>query len=643
LRALWLIAALVVALNGAARATSPVETPYFVKLVGDGALPAIQQRLPETPEIAKFDGVGEGPGKPGGTLRMLMSAPRDTRMMVVYGYARLVAYDRAYDLVPDILESFEAKDDRIFTFHLRKGHKWSDGNPFTTEDFRYFWEDVAKNKELSPAGIPHELMVDGQPPTVTILDDLTIRYEWAKPNPTFLPALASPAPLYLFRPAHYLKKFHAKYADKDELKRLVEADRRRNWAQLHNRVDSQYRNDNPNMPTLEPWILKTSPPSQRFVFERNPYFHRIDPEGRQLPYLDQVVFNLADTKIIPLKTGSGESDLQARGLRFDNYTFLKKGEGRGGYKVKLWRTATGDHIVLFPNLNHKDPVWRALFRDVRFRRAVSVAVNRREINRVVFFGLGIEGNNTVLPESPLYKKDYREAWTKYDLAEANKLLDEMGLTKRDDRGVRLLPDGRPIDIVVETAGESSEQTDVLELIHDSWLKVGIKLYSRPSQREVFRDRIFAGETQMAVWSGYENGLPTPDTSPDEFAPTSQMQLQWPKWGQYYETKGRSGEAPDMDGPKELAQLDVAWRNAPTREDRTRIWQRILELHAEGMYTIGLVGGIPQPVVVNDKLKNVPDKGVYNWDPGAHFGIYRPDRFWWDNEAARAALPAKSQP
>jgi peptide/nickel transport system substrate-binding protein len=304
--------------------------------------------------------------------------------------------------------------------------------------------------------------------------------------------------------------------------------------------------------------------------------------------------------------------------------------------VKLWRTATGDHIVLYPNLNHSDPAWRSLFRDVRFRRAISHAINRREINQVVFFGLGIEGNNTVLPESPLYKKEYRDAYTKFDLKEANRLLDEIGLTQRDGNGIRLLPDGRPLQIIVETAGESSEQTDVLELMTDSWRKVGIKLHAKPSQREMFRLRIFDGETQMAVWSGYENGLPGPDTSPDEFAPTSQMQLQWPKWGQHWETKGRSGEAPDMEGPKELESLYLQWRNAPTREGREAIWHRILEIHAEGMYTIGLVGGVPQPVVVNAKLRNVPDKGVYNWDPGAHFGLYRPDRFWWDNPEARAA-------
>ena len=133
-----------------------------------------------------------------------------------------------------------------------------------------------------------------------------------------------------------------------------------------------------------------------------------------------------------------------------------------------------------------------------------MAVNRYEINQVIYYGLAIEGNNTVLPESPLYKPYYRSKWAQLDLKASNKLLDDMGLTERDSRGIRLMPDGTPLNLIVETAGESTEQTDILELIHDSWLKIGIKIYSKPSQRNVFRNRIFSGETAISIWSGIEN-------------------------------------------------------------------------------------------------------------------------------------------
>ena len=210
----------------------------------------------------------------------------------------------------------------------------------------------------------------------------------------------------------------------------------------------------------------------------------MDYEGQQLPYLDEVVLSIADGKIIPAKTGAGESDLQARYIRFDNYTFLKEGEKRNPNTVTLWRTAPGAHLALYPNLNATDETWRALFRDLSFRRALSLAVNRRELNQVIYYGLAIEGNNTVLPQSPLYEDEYRQKWAGFDLDTANRMLDALGLTERDDRGIRLLPDGRPMDLIIETAGESTETTDVLELVHDSYLQVGIKVYTKPIQREV---------------------------------------------------------------------------------------------------------------------------------------------------------------
>ena len=209
----------------------------------------------------------------------------------------------------------------------------------------------------------------------------------------------------------------------------------------------------------------------------------------------------------------------------------------------------------------------------------------------------------------------------------NRLLDELGLKRGPDR-VRRLPDGRPMEIIVETAGESTEQTDVLELIRETWREAGIKLFSKPSQRETFRMHIFSGDTVMSVWSGFENGLPTADNSPDELAPTGQVQLQWPKWGQYFETGGKAGEAIDMPEVKELERLNAAWDKASTRQERERIWHAMLEMHAEQQFTIGVVSGVPQPVVARETLMNVPEKGFYNWDPGAFFGIYRPDTFWF---------------
>jgi peptide/nickel transport system substrate-binding protein len=604
------------------------ESPVLAEQVAAGTLPPVAQRLPATPYVDPMNQPWQEVGQYGGRLRMLMAKVRDLRQMVVYGYARLVGYTPDLELQADILERVENQDDKVFTLHLRPGHKWSDGQPFTTEDFRYWWEDVANNEELSPVGPPIALAIEGALPRVEIIDETTVRYSWSQPNPTFLQELAKASPLYIYRPSHYLKQFHVKYADAAELAKKAEAAHQRNWAALHNHLDDLYRNDNVALPSLQPWINTTKPPSYRFRFKRNPYFHRVDPKGQQLPYIDEVVVQMASSGIIPAKTGAGDSDLQGRYLRFDNFTFLKAAETRQVIKVRLWRTARGSRRALFPNMNVKDEVYRTLFQDVRFRRALSLAIDREEINQVIYSGLAIEGNNTVLPGSPLFKEEYRTSWAESDLDQANRLLDEIGLTERNGKGTRLMSDGRPLDIIIETAGESTEEADILELIRESWSEAGIKLYIKPSQREIVRRRIYAGETLMSIWPGLENGLVSPAMSPVEFAPVRQEQFQWPRWGQFVETKGKAGEPPDMAEAMELTNLYHAWSEAPALEERERIWHRMLEIHAEGVFSIGLVAGVPRPIVINSKLRNLPEEGLYNWDPGAFFGIYRPDTIWF---------------
>ena len=571
-----------------------VKIPSLAGLVQSGELPPVEVRLPQKPLLAQLL-PEQIPGAHGGQMRMLMGKQKDIRQIVIYGYARLVGYTPKLELKADILESYEVFENRTFTLHLRKGHKWSDGHPFTSEDFRYYWEDIANNAELSKGGPNKLLIIDGELPKVEYLDEYTVKYSWSMPNPYFLPALAGPRPLYIYKPAHYLRQFHARYQAEEVLQQMIKKAGKRNWMGVHINKDRPYKATNPDLPTLQPWHNSTYPPSDRFIFKRNPYYHRVDQNGLQLPYVDSIAINIASSKLVPAKTGAYESDLQARYLRMDNYTFLKTGSKRNDFDVRLWQTAKGAHVALYPNMNTNDPAYRELMRDVRFRRALSLAIHRFEINQVVYFRLVEESNNTVLAESPLYKPEYQYDGIEFDLEHANRLLDELGLTQRDDRGVRLLPDGRPLEILIQTAGESTEQTDVLELIHDSWLDAGIKLYSIPSTREVFRNRIFSGDAIMSIWSGLANGLPIPETSPSDLAPTSKYQYQWPQWGAYYESSGQSGEAPALPAARELVVLNDQWAHSSTREQRIDIWHKMLDIHREQMFTIGIVNHVPQAI------------------------------------------------
>jgi len=611
-----------------AYAQAVTEAPVLIERVKSGQLPAVELRLPENPLRVRLNHDGLSPGQYGGNLRMLMGRSKDVRLMVVYGYARLIGYNRKLKLQSDIAQSIDVKEGRIFTIRLRKGHRWSDGQPFTSEDFRYFWQDVALNRDLSPLGPSKIMRVDGELPKFEVIDELTVRYQWSRPNPFFLSALAGAAPLFIYRPAHYLKQFHQRYQNAKKLAAMVKKQRRRNWVALHYSKDRQYANDNPDMPSLQPWVNTTRPPSERFVFKRNPFYYRVDQLGQQLPYIDQVTIAIASPKLIPAKVGSGDADLQARSLLFKNYTFLKRGEKRNNYTVRRWINAKGSQIALYPNLNVKDLVWRKLLRQVDFRRALSLGINRREINQVVFFGLASEGSNTVLPESPLYKEQYAEKYARFDAREANRLLDGIGLKNRTPDGYRKLADGRPLQIIVETPGEDSEQADVLELINDSWKKIGIKMFIKPTRRETLRSRVLSGLTVMSIFYGLDNGVPTADFAPRELVPTDETNLQWPRWGAYAASNGKGGDVPDTPDILRMLELYNEWSGSVSNEQRKRIWQDMLSIYSEQVYSIGLVAGVPQPIVVNNNLMNVPAKGIYNWDPGAHFGIYKPDTFWF---------------
>jgi len=617
----------------AAHSDGPVlqESSFWAQEVNAGNLPHVQDRIPSEPLVVDLEAKGRSFGRQGGTLRTLISRTKDVRQMVVYGYARLVGYQPDYTLAPDILAAVDVEEGRKFTLHLRPGHRWSDGMPFTSDDFRYWWENVANDPDITPSGPPDFMIVDNRLGKVTFPDEHTVVFEWQIPNPNFLPLLAQASPPFIYRPAHYLSQFHKKFADPDALVEKVKAARVKSWAALHNKRDDMYKFDNPALPTLQPWINTSDKDSSRKLFVRNPYFHRIDSRGVQLPYIDVVQMTVVGGGLIAAKANAGEVDLQARGLDFPDVAILKKGEADGGkYRTLLWANGAASQIAIYPNLNFADPVWREVMRDVRFRRALSLGIDRRMINRALYFGLASEGGMSALSQSALYNDDNTHAWSMMNLAHANALLDDMGLTDRTPAGLRKLPDGRPMEFVIETAGERSEEENALAIIADTWRDLGIRLIMRPLDRDILRNRIYAGRTMASVWFGWDNGLPGPSTSPSYLAPTNQEFFAWPMWGQYYQTVGQAGSPPDMQPAKRLMLLANDWNHTDDPQVREDIWKRMLAIHAEQQFAIGVLAEAPQPVVVSNDLMNVPEHGIWAFDPGAHFGIHRIDEFYFQD-------------
>ena len=608
------------------------ESAYWAAKVALGELPSASNRVPEDLMVVDLKGKGREIGVQGGSLHTMIPQIKDVRLMVPFGYARLVGYDQNYVLQPDILKSVDVVEGRIFTLHLRRGHRWSDGAPFTSEDFEYYWDHVVNNAELTPTGPPDFLRVDGEVPKVTFPDPQTVIYAWSKPNPRFLPELATAAEPFIYRPAHYLKQFNKDFTPVAAMTQAIADHKVHSWAALHNALDNMYKFDNPDEPTLQPWMNTAAGAKSRRTFVRNPYYYRIDATGTQLPYIDEVEMTVVGGGLIPAKANAGEADLQARGLDFKDVSILKQGElDNGNYRTLLWKSGAASQIAIYPNLNYADPAWRQILRDVRFRRALSLAVDRRIINRTLYFGMATEGAMTVLPKSPFYDDKFRDAWAAYDPAQANSLLDEMGLSQRSSDGYRMLPDGRPLRLIVETSGERDEVESALQIIVDTWRDIGVQLIVRPLDRDTLYNRVYSGQTMASVWYGWDDGIPTIDTSPGYLAPEQQDFLAWPKWGQFYQTNGAAGEAVDMPEPQRLMDLAKAWDSAVSSEERMRIWKEMLAIHADQVYGIGILSGALQPIVVSRKLRNVPDTAIWAWEPGAQFGILRPDEFFFARE------------
>jgi peptide/nickel transport system substrate-binding protein len=354
--------------------------------------------------------------------------------------------------------------------------------------------------------------------------------------------------------------------------------------------------------------------------------------------VDRIVMDISSAGLIAAKANAGEADLLFRGIMMHDIPILKEGEKAQGYKTLLWRYARGTELALYPNLNTVDPVWRALNRDVRFRRALSLGIDRRTLNNALLFGLGTEGNNTVITESPLYSPELRTTWATYDPEEASRLLDEVGLTKRNSSGIRLLPDGRELEIIVETDGESSLIVDGLTLIGEFWREIGVKLFIKPQDRTVLRNRSFAGLTVMVAAQGLDNAMPIPMMPPTELAPMLQDNYAWPKWGQYVETKGKQGEDVDLPAAKRLMTLYETWMNTGNKTVQADVWREMLANHAENQWVIGTVSGALHPIVIRNGLENLPARAIYSWEPTAMIGIYRPDQIYWNRNAQQAKLP-----
>jgi peptide/nickel transport system substrate-binding protein len=599
-----------------AHAASYQESPMLAEQVKAGKLPPVDKRLPQDPLVVP---AVERVGQYGGVWRRAFLGPADANnyVRVVYDALARFSPDGA-KIEPKIAAGWESsKDFTSWTIKLRKGARWSDGAPFTADDVLFWYKDVLLNKDLTPA-IPSWMRNgDGTPASVERVDASTVRFTYKQPATLFLTALANQdggdRTYAAFLPAHYLKKFHPGYAKKEEVEKLAQAVGFKTWTELFAAKNAPP--ENPERPTMAAWVPVTRVSDQVFTLRRNPYFVGVDTAGNQLPYLDEVRFTFfADIQALNLAAIAGELDMQERHIQMTNYPVFKENEKTGKYRVITWPTFGGADAVIAFNQSYKaDPDLGRLLATKDFRVALSYAINRDQIRESVFLGLGEARQGVPAPWHPYYPGDeWARKYTQYKPDEANKLLDGIGLTKKDGQGLRLLPNGKPVTVELSVVPAFAAWPDVAQLVARDWEKVGVKVLVQLRERALHFKMREANELQTEMWN--EDTTAFPFTGNAKFDPrNSPILTLGPLFGQWAQSKGKDGMEPPPPIKRIMEIVDTARRVGP--EQQVKLAQELFRLWADNVYEIGTVGLTPMVqgvVVVGTRFRNVPTTLGNDW-------------------------------
>ncbi len=602
----------------AAPAVKYKEAPALAALVKAGKLPPVEKRLPEHPLIVPADEIGQY----GGVWRRGFLGPSD------FNGVNRVVYDVLARFGPDgatiemkLAESVTPSADfKTWTVKLRKGMKWSDGSPFTTDDIMYWYKDVLQNKDLTPAVQSWMLNKDGSLVQVEKVDALTVKWTFKDANTNFLLELTTKdygdKMFPIFQPAKYLKQFHASYAKKDVLDKMVADAKFKTWVELYANKQSPF--DNPERPVMAAWVATNRISDQIFIFKRNPYYIGVDKAGNQLPYIDEVQFKFfADAQALNLAAIAGELDEQERHINLLNYPVLKENEQKQGkYKVLLWSSPGGhDAGVIFNQTYAKDPELAKVMQTRDFRIAMSLAINRKQINESAFLGTGEPRQAVPKKGHPFYPGDeYAFKYTQYDPAKANQMLDAIGLDKKDAEGFRLLPSGKRLMIDLSVVEVFGPYRDIATLLVKDFEKVGVKVNMQIRERSLHFQMRQANDLQAELWNQDTAGFPFTGSTKYDFRKDLYGNLTYgPLWKQWYDTNGKEGVEPPAEAKKVIELQDKA-KAAPPAE-QIKIAQELFKLWVDNMFEIGTVGltatdqGV---VVVNAKLHNVPASVTKDW-------------------------------
>jgi peptide/nickel transport system substrate-binding protein len=609
------------------------EAPILAELVKAGKLPSVDERLPENPMVVD---VVDSIGQYGGVWRRGFLGPSDYNGYVRIVDDALVVFSADGTKVePKYAESLTPSADyTTWTVKLRKGAKWSDGTPFTTDDIMFWYNDILLNKDITPSIPAWMKNADGTTAKVVKVDDYSVQWVYQKATTTFPFELANKDngdrnyPVFL--PSKYMKQFHASYADKAALDKMVADAKFKTWVELF--ASKKNAAENPERPGMAAWIPTTRVSDPVLVLKRNPYYVGVDKEGNQLPYIDEVDMTFfADAQALNLAAIAGQFDQQERQINLTNYPVFKENEAKGLYKVIVWPGYGGaDGDISFNQTYIKDADLGKLMQTKDFRIAMSYAINRTKIQETAYLGLGEPRQPVPAPSSPYYPGDkWAKMYTEYKPDEANKLLDGIGLTKKNADGIRLYPNTtKPVQIEISVAPVFGPYPDVAQLVAADWKAVGIDAIVQIRERALHFQLRGSNDLQTEVWNQDTTGVPftgAPKLDP-RTALTSGLTI-WPLYQKWYSTNGKEGLEPS-DVAKQIVDLETKAKSA-NPDEQAKIGQDLFKLWAENVFEIGTIGLTPLDqgvVIVSNKMHNVPAWLAKDW-PLRTPGNAKPEQWW----------------
>ncbi|RIK44278.1 MAG: ABC transporter substrate-binding protein [Chloroflexi bacterium] len=599
--------------EAAAPGDGGLEAPALAEKVAAGELPPLAERLPKDPKvigpgvlISEEDLPDWQPGQYGGTINTAHSvADWAPDVFVMLNEPLLQAPGLSVQNIQgNVLKDFEVSDDNTtFTFYMREGMKWSDGEPVTTEDVRFTWENIYNNEQLSPSGIKARFRTGydpaGDPGQLEILDDFTFKLTFSQPYGGFLRNITIEGwngYTELVNPAHILKQYHPDFTPMEELQPLLaENNLTDEWWQLF----TQKRCENWHatadrcigFPTLNPWISVVSDTPGVKVFERNPYYFKVDTEGKQLPYIDKIVsVQVEDVEMVNQRVLTGDIDFLRESTGLVKVPLYKENEERAGFNTVLLDMHVDSSMIRL-NQTFDDPTWRQLAQDVRFRQALSLALDRQEIIDSIYYGFA---------SLPLVSVG--EEFSQRDLERANALLDELGMTERDADGFRLSPEGQPFSILLEHGAQAPDLEPVAELVAEHLKDVGLNVQVRRIDASLFGQRNNANELQMSVGWSHDQGWDSDWTGGTIERGVGRA------WWLWHTSGGAEGEEPPQ-WVKDVFALDAQrWSAVSGSDEYNQLREDGYAWSRANLPLIQIVEQVKYPMIANKNLRNVPQGG-----------------------------------